>query len=623
MRYTLKGTLSGSLCADCPEAIANAKLFAFLANGKEQEKATTDPKTSLDVITGQQFEDREGQVLGSTLTNQEGQYQLQLEKLKPGTTITLIIELNEVPGQKKASKTPVFVVVNTFTPFEGNTQEAEFTYVLPSKFWCMIRGLFDAWVICGTVLDCSTKRPAPAGLKVTAMDADFLQDDKLGETFTQTGGRFRIDYTSADFKKTFLSPFINLETPFSNNFGPDVYFTVQDRDGNFLIKETKQDGRQPGRKDVTPCLCIKLCLELPEIVTTGSAWNRIGDVFDLPDSAGLNDITPNGMGQINGTGIEYALAGNLTLKGTLGLSSSGIPLNGNPIQYRFRVWDNSTLTNDQPNAPESNFTKVIGREIALQPFKVGNVYFKLGNQQSGRSYEIFAKQEDLLPDGWVDVNQIIRREMQDQTNSVPDFTDPDWQFFPFIDSLISFNVGSIIPLTEISSVEAGQDIPANEQPAKTTIGILFEVQEINNGVAVPLNSNGRILNALVIDNTRGTASVKASGRGSGSCERLNVFPGIDCTFYHPYLNETDNRNFLRIRSNDGTFNQEILPNPVPNNPFVRQNMAIPVPAGTKPPACTYTIKVRAYLRLHNGDVRNQFGSANLFAEDSFYFNADL
>ena len=102
---------------------------------------------------------------------------------------------------------------------------AGWDYCLPARFWCALRSLFDAWVICGHVTVCDTKEPVE-GVKVFAFDRDWLQDDPLGFGVTDAAGHFRIDYTGADFRR---GTFINIEL-FG---GPDVYFRIESGFGRY------------------------------------------------------------------------------------------------------------------------------------------------------------------------------------------------------------------------------------------------------------------------------------------------------------------------------------------------------------------------------------------------------
>ena len=81
-----------------------------------------------------------------------------------------------------------------------------------------------------------------AGLRVTAFDKDLVKDDFLGESMTDTEGRFEIRFTDADFKDVLESqPDIYLcvfqpgkDTPLADtsatireNASPEEYFDLE------------------------------------------------------------------------------------------------------------------------------------------------------------------------------------------------------------------------------------------------------------------------------------------------------------------------------------------------------------------------------------------------------------
>ncbi|MCK5238202.1 MAG: hypothetical protein KAR33_01570 [Candidatus Thorarchaeota archaeon] len=92
----------------------------------------------------------------------------------------------------------------------------------------------DEWVISGSVTYSRTRRPA-VGVGVTAMDADFLFDDKLGETTTNKDGKFKISYTSKQFRDI-------LEC------APDVYLLIHDKEGSLLTTTHDSVVRNAGPK---------------------------------------------------------------------------------------------------------------------------------------------------------------------------------------------------------------------------------------------------------------------------------------------------------------------------------------------------------------------------------------
>jgi hypothetical protein len=127
------------------------------------------------------------------------------------------------------------------------------------------------------------------------MDDDWITDDELGTATTDASGRFCIYYRSKDFKKTFLSPVVNVETPLLPwGNGPDIYFKFA-FNGNDLPGEPSSRARQADRENVGNCLCVQLCVPLGGGGTNpqepiASAWTGIGTAFTIPLGANLNDF---------------------------------------------------------------------------------------------------------------------------------------------------------------------------------------------------------------------------------------------------------------------------------------------------------------------------------------------
>ena len=152
------------------------------------------------------------------------------------------------------------------SPYGGRPRAASppaWDYCIPHRFWCHFRSHFGAWTICGRVRVCDTGA-AVGGVRVRAFDVDWLQDDDLGSAVTDGSGHFRIDYATADFKRTIFSPAINIEL-FG---GPDLYFRVETLSSTPLLVEPPSRGRQPDRENVGHCFCVELCLAEQPPVTT-------------------------------------------------------------------------------------------------------------------------------------------------------------------------------------------------------------------------------------------------------------------------------------------------------------------------------------------------------------------
>jgi len=234
------------------------------------------------------------------------------------------------PNPPKGKKEYQFHITTIYPKWIRDQKENlifNWNYAITAKFWCQIRGhYFDAWVIIGVLTDCTSGAPLP-GVTVKAMDADLITDDFIGSGVTDSAGHFRIDYTSADFKKTFLSPVINVETdktwPFFSS-GPDVYFKLE-IGGNPISFETSANRR----KNVGYCLCVRLCVKELVIVDqpVPASFTRIGRSARFKIVNEINAATGKSMRP----GFDnYAFYSSIILVGSLSKK-----LNGQPMEYMF------------------------------------------------------------------------------------------------------------------------------------------------------------------------------------------------------------------------------------------------------------------------------------------------
>ena len=84
--------------------------------------------------------------------------------------------------------------------------------------------------VVGTVVEQESGKPLE-GLRVRAYDKDLVFDDDLGETTTDSGGRFEISYTDVQFR--------DLEET-----EPDLYLRVYDASGSRLLYSTEKAVRR-------------------------------------------------------------------------------------------------------------------------------------------------------------------------------------------------------------------------------------------------------------------------------------------------------------------------------------------------------------------------------------------
>ncbi len=266
MAYLFSGRFCGYICTECQEPLANVKIRLYRPSATNNDNlaathAATDLKQSFAILTDENVKEKSPALLAEATTDENGSYAIRLGEKQEydGGPLQVDIYVERVPGQKDdANGSPLQFTVATITPEwneRGNDVTWNWEYCLPHRFWCAIRSRFDAWVICGRLTTCKGNIPL-AKATVTAYDADWLQDDALGSAITDGNGRFRIDYSTADFRKTPLSPWINFELI----GGPDIYFKAE-LDGSPIIDENSGDARVPGRENIGHCFCVHLCTD--------------------------------------------------------------------------------------------------------------------------------------------------------------------------------------------------------------------------------------------------------------------------------------------------------------------------------------------------------------------------
>lgn len=96
--------------------------------------------------------------------------------------------------------------------------------------------------VIGTVVEEESGKPL-VGLQVRAFDKDLIFDDKLGTTYTDARGAFRIDYSSLDF-----SLLAGMET------APELYVRIYDSTGKKVLytseKAIRKDPMVEERYDI-------------------------------------------------------------------------------------------------------------------------------------------------------------------------------------------------------------------------------------------------------------------------------------------------------------------------------------------------------------------------------------
>lgn len=335
MKAYIKGNLKGFLCETCFENLSNTKvlLYQTLPNSNVAAAAVASSKETFHPVNDEEAKARKKLLIATALTDESGNFVFDVPEKYLEQAFDIDFICGNVPHGPKPPKKGIeyqFHITTIYPKWRRGEKESllyNWEYVVSSKWWCQIRGYyFDAWVICGVLLDCKSGAPL-AGVTVTAMDADFITDDLLGAAVTDSSGHFRIDYTSADFKKTFLSPIINVETDLNFPFfssGPDVYFKL-DIGGTPINFETSANRR----KNVGYCLCVRLCVS--DLVigdpTIPASFTKIGRSARFGIVSEINPAT----GKTMRPGYDnYAFHSSIILVGSVSKK-----LNGQPMEYMF------------------------------------------------------------------------------------------------------------------------------------------------------------------------------------------------------------------------------------------------------------------------------------------------
>ncbi|MEN2400823.1 carboxypeptidase regulatory-like domain-containing protein [Flavobacterium sp. MC2016-06] len=620
MRNIFKGSLRGHVCEDCLEAISNVEVLFYLPYRKEipSTNAVSNVKETFHLVSKEEAGQREKLRIGRATTDKNGDFEFEVENQYIGADIDVDFICGTVPPKPPIPKRDGILQFHLTTlsmkyELEQQAQNPNYVwkYDIVYKWWCYIRGhFFDAWVICGHLMNCKTNTPI-ANANVTAMDADFLTDDNLGSAVTDANGHFRIDYSSADFKKTFLSPWINVETDpnfLSFQSGPDVYFKAE-LAGTKLVDETKADAR----KNVGYCLCVNLCSEVnvtPNGTDFPSAWTGIGNTFSSSFGTDSGDFDAEGYAG----SAKHVLYSTIRLTGQAALKSTA----GYPIEYRFSV-SNTTFANDDVINihPEGSFTKIVGLHPNLfAPGVVSKLIRKVFSLIHNQ-ITVYSDLSDFDGQGWFDVNHAIERALINAG-----LTAADLALYNIIeeDTLISMNTAALTSAANIPDIfDPGQDIPEANKIGIEKFAIRFEIREVKNKPANQFGSisGGKILNSVIMNNNPiyRKLSIKELEE-STLCTPIKGTIHAKYTLYHPYLSSCS----LTIRKNSDPIDSQRFISDAIISTTDDERMSNGSQLNN-PPAldrCTYIVKLYSSTRKHDGDYGDPNGGTPL--EQLFFYD---
>ena len=424
MNYVINGKLYASICDNQRKPLAHTKIRVYALEEKENALAAFTSAQSKEVSKVYEEKDiksRKSTLLAETTTDANGAYSITINGKKQkynGEPIAMVAYYEEIPeyGQESVS------LPNGFKPFEvlldiiqPKWRESDlglvagWNYTLLRRIWCYILKRLDIWVICGTVLNCESQAPI-SGIEVIAMDDDIITDDRLGSSVTDENGRFCIYYRSIDFKKTFLSPFINVETTpiFSFDNGPDVYFKFA-AGGSIFFEEASSEAQKPSRKNIGNCFCVFLCLkEAPEVTQDPpAAFYQIGYARKYHPVLNIDPATGKTTGKSEAGWNDQAFYNTLDLRGSLSKK-----LNGQPVEYKFEYAEVSNPTVAVSSIPASSWVEVQESDMAKN--EIGTRILSLFPEIKYVSYAIggtdsvtpFGNEKKVLFNGnWVQVPQ--------------------------------------------------------------------------------------------------------------------------------------------------------------------------------------------------------------------------
>lgn len=600
MNYTFKGRICGYICDGCSEPLAKVKvrLYRTRADQDTTTLAVANPKDTFGILSEEDARAKEGSLLIEVETNDLGEFTAELGDKQgyKGGAFEVDVYCGNVPHHVpvRSAPAPLQFSVTTLQPLWRRTETAliaTWEYCISSRFWCLVRAKFDAWVICGQVVICDTQTPV-GGVKVSAIDADWLQDDPLGSAITDANGHFRIDYVSADFKKDIFG--LNIEL-FG---GPDIYFKIETLSGDSILTELSSRGRQPDRENRGPCFCVELCVK--EVPVVKHAWfTRVGDFALYSDiNFATNGLTthaaPFGFPSAHG-GPGYGFFGNLKLVGDC---PTTYPVGGQPMRFRF-LYESPTSGGLQPITAANIVAVVVGsRPIMWDVFGSGQIVTSqpVYVAPSGATPPGPTPPPAPLPPAGTPWGPILPAVLVPDANGWVTM-DPAATNQGFSGPLVRFASGTVVPGG--SAPSSGPGVAPASPKNGTMFKIVFEAEPISGPTASSPTLTNK-LDKLYVNNWSDVNDIgltEFTSPGATPCSGLTNDLDIKYTADHELMAAWN----LSIST-------AATPNPVP--------AVLPsgnVPRGTAAtlhldistwPACSYTVSLSTRRMLTDGEIED-------------------
>lgn len=596
MNYTIHAKLSGYICCESVEPVANTLVRFYRTRGTKETTiaATANPKQTFRPLTNAQIKQKASRLIAEVETDDHGRATINIdEKAYNGGPVEIDIYCKNVPGQDPdKAYPPRQFSITTLQPAwrqTGKSIIAAWDHQIHHRYWCLIRSLLGAWVICGRVVRCDTQEPV-GGVRVYGFDRDWLQDDALGSGVTDANGYFRIDYTKPDF-----TPGTVIDVELFG--GPDVYFHIRTLSNAPLLIEAPSRGRDPGRNNIGPCYCVNLCIDKkapPEndplaVFTHVGAYHYPTQIHSTPGTSGLT-ITD-----------DRAFFRNIRLNGILPKR-----LNGNPMEYQFRVREiNSSGT------PISGWNVIALNQIANT--KIGHLErwapAYAGDPNPIKTTNYMVKQGAAGPNEIkaTVVNDWIRVPQESNIFGPEGFFQPNG-------NMIRLNTRTLSAFThvDLTGLKTGDSSTSTGQPLVTNryFSIEMRVREVGNvgaGTAAGICNNIAVNNTLydnilrhptwmpqTVSNQLAVVMVDIDQLKNNGCTEIIDKLDVIYTAAHPTLGQVG----ISMTGPGGPYSFTLPPAPAPGDHhgtatpnFVVSNLA----------PCSYVVNMRVQILLTNGD----------------------
>nr|WP_321469170.1 hypothetical protein [uncultured Desulfobulbus sp.] len=530
VNYIFKGKLRAYICKECLDVLADVKVRLYRHRDNQDVSALvmTEPKHTFSVLSDTDITSKEHTLITETTTDQNGEFVFLIDSEKDGyggEAFEVDLLLTSVPGrQSEATPVSVQCTITSLQPEwvqSGNDMVAPYwDYIIPDRYWCHLLSRFDLWVICGRFVTCEGKQPLP-GATIRAFDADWIQHDALGEDVTDFNGRFRIYYTSADFKKTPFTPWINVELI----GGPDLFFQAE-LGGTLVINESSSAGRQPGRENAGHCFCIELCTDQvqPPDAEELPHWERVEE-FEVD-----TDFSTEG----------FAGSGSLVMHDCIDLHGN-MPLtniaNGKALKYRFLIgawtWPGAENPTVLPSIAPADTDLVPVKSICNST--VGYIYYS-DAYGDPRSAPVIIGSSDLDGDGCLTLlGKMVQVDMHDGTTANVAITEHN-----FVGAYLLMTMNSHVHtpapydvLRYLGLAAAGTAVPVADRAPIRRFKLRFQVYDFDQ--VVDQVTDSKTLDALVIDNSPVKYALHLTELMGDLCNKITNDVHVLYTIDHPHL----------------------------------------------------------------------------------------